>query len=119
MHISLKSILFGLSFHILKAKNIDELMLPYKSGPFKVREVSYGGIFNLELDQHYVKVWVPEVPGTFPVVYHLTGLAGLNSSYDLLMYILRAQSFTSLKADLRQDINGGFTFSRCLNGTFP
>ena len=31
----------------------------------------------------------------------------------------RAQSFTSLKADLRQDINGGFAFSRCLNGTFP
>ena len=32
---------------------------------------------------------------------------------------LGAQSFTSLKADLRQDINGGFVFSRCLNGTFP
>ena len=30
-----------------------------------------------------------------------------------------AQSFTSLKADLRQDINGGFTFIRFLNGTFP
>ena len=25
-----------------------------------------------------------------------------------------AQSFTSLKDDLRQDINGGFAFSRCL-----
>ena len=32
---------------------------------------------------------------------------------------LRAQSFTSLTADIRQDINRGFTFSRCLNGTFP
>ena len=31
---------------------------------------------------------------------------------------LRDQSFTSLKADLRQDINGGFVLSRCLNGTF-
>ena len=30
----------------------------------------------------------------------------------------RAQSFTSLKADLCQDISGGFAFSRCLNGTF-
>ena len=30
-----------------------------------------------------------------------------------------AQSFTLLKADLRQDINGGFAFSRCLDGTFP
>ena len=26
---------------------------------------------------------------------------------------------TSLKVDLHQDINGGFAFSRCLNGTFP
>ena len=33
--------------------------------------------------------------------------------------LFRAQSFTSLKADLHQDINGGFPFSRRLNGTFP
>ena len=32
---------------------------------------------------------------------------------------LRAQSFTSLMADLRQDINRVPSFSRCLNGTFP
>ena len=31
----------------------------------------------------------------------------------------RAQSFTLLKADLRQDIIGGFAVSRYLNGTFP
>ena len=31
----------------------------------------------------------------------------------------RAQSFTSLKTYLCQDINRGFAFSRCLNGTFP
>ena len=30
-----------------------------------------------------------------------------------------AQSFTSLKADLRQAINRGSLLSRCLNGTFP
>ena len=36
-----------------------------------------------------------------------------------LLCILRAQSFTSLKADLRQDINGGFAFSKCLNGILP
>ena len=84
LHISIKFILFGLFFHVLKAKDIDELMLPYKTGPFKVREFSYGGIFSSELDQHYLKVWVPEVPGTFPVVYHLTGLAGLNRSLKLL-----------------------------------
>ena len=33
--------------------------------------------------------------------------------------LLRAQSFTSLMADLRQDINRVSSFSRCLNGTFP
>ena len=31
----------------------------------------------------------------------------------------RAQSFTSLMADLHQDINRISSFSRCLNGTFP
>ena len=93
MHISLKSILFGLLFHVLRAKDIDELMLPYKMGPFKVREVSYGGIFNLELDQHYIKVWVPDVPGTFPVVYHLTGLAGLNNVLKLPIIFCRTLLF--------------------------
>ena len=36
--------------------------------------------------------------------------------------VLRTQSFTSLKADICQDINGGFEFGGdwwCLNGTFP
>ena len=33
--------------------------------------------------------------------------------------IYRAQLFTSMKADLSQDINWSFAFSRCLNGTFP
>ena len=32
---------------------------------------------------------------------------------------LRYQSFTSLMADHRQDINRVSSFSRCLNGTFP
>ena len=32
---------------------------------------------------------------------------------------LGTQSFTSLKADLHQDINGDFAFSRCLKGIFP
>ena len=31
----------------------------------------------------------------------------------------RVQTFTSLKADLHQGINAGFSVSRCLNGTFP
>ena len=32
---------------------------------------------------------------------------------------LRFQSFTSLMADLYQDLNRVSSFSRCLNGTFP
>ena len=38
--------------------------------------------------------------------------------YAASFLTIRAQSFTSLKADLCQDINRGFAFSRCLNGTF-
>ena len=34
-------------------------------------------------------------------------------------YKLWAQSFHSLMADIRQDINGVNSFSGCLNGTFP
>ena len=33
----------------------------------------------------------------------------------VVLLIFWAQSFTSLKADIRQDIDGGFAFSRCLN----
>ena len=45
---------------------------------------------------------------------------GINIKVNITNKIIpRAQSFTSLMADLRQDINRGFAFSRCLNGTFP
>ena len=37
------------------------------------------------------------------------------NKFSNLIQIIR----TLFKADLRQDINGGFAFSRCLNGTFP
>ena len=36
----------------------------------------------------------------------------------IIFLISGTQSFTSWKADLCQDINGDFTFIRCLNGTF-
>ena len=36
---------------------------------------------------------------------------------SVIVITLRAQSFTSLRADLRQ--KRGFAFSRCLNRTFP
>ena len=40
-------------------------------------------------------------------------------SRDMGCHGYGAQLFTSFKADLCQDINGGFAFGRCLNGTFP
>ena len=49
---------------------------PYETGPYAVRQASYGSIFNSELD-HYLKVWAPDAEGEFPLVYHFTGLAGL------------------------------------------
>ena len=42
-----------------------------------------------------------------------------NNYSTILQVCLWAQSFNLLKADLPQDINVGFAFSRCLNGTFP
>ena len=47
---------------------------------------------------------------------------GLTPSIGFLKHaksITRSQSFTSLMADLRQDINKVSSFSRCINGTFP
>ena len=41
--------------------------------------------------------------------------AGIKKLY--LFFQFRAQSLTSLKADPSQDINRGFAFRRCLNGT--
>ena len=38
---------------------------------------------------------------------------------DYLKVFFGAQSFTSLKGELYQDINGYFLYIRCLNGTFP
>ena len=35
------------------------------------------------------------------------------------IHIYRAKSFTSLKAELNQDINRIFVFIRYINGTFP
>ena len=45
------------------------------------------------------------------------GLLGLLLFINLLR--VGVQSFTSLKADLCQDINRVSSFSMCLNGTFP
>ena len=42
-----------------------------------------------------------------------------NALLGILLMTLRAQSFTSLMAELCQDINRVSSFSRCLNGSFP
>ena len=46
----------------------------------------------------------------------------IHSNWPVIFFFKSNQgskSFTRLMADLRQDINGGFAFSRCLNGTYP
>ena len=61
------------------------------------------------------------IPQTMIVVLcELIKLLGtiLRSKCKLHTLHFRAQSFTSLKADLCQDIKGDFTFSRCLNGSY-
>ena len=58
---------------------------PYETGPYAVRQASYGSIFNSELD-HYLKVWAPDAEGEFPLVYHFTGLAGLGTYLQLFYF---------------------------------
>ena len=64
---------------------------------FKMHTTKYSGpkIFNSESSQFFF-IWQ---------MFHSINLG--------------AQSFTSLKADIRQDINGGFVFSRCINEIYP
>ena len=45
------------------------------------------------------------------------GVGSTKTCKKLIIFILGAQSFTYF-FDLGQDINGGFAFSRCLNGTY-
>ena len=49
----------------------------------------------------------------------LSSMPNYGKSLSQMIKTLRAQSFTSLKADLHQDINGGFVFRRCHFGIFP
>ena len=57
---------------------------------------------------------------------HGIDCAPLQSAYEAafaskgnILLLFRAQSFTSLMADLCQDMNRVSSFCRCLNGTFP
>lgn len=49
---------------------------PYTNGPHPVKHKTFNGIFNAELD-HNLAVWAPDDPGSYPVIYFITGLAGI------------------------------------------
>ena len=48
----------------------------YQTGPHPVKHKQYNSFFIWGLD-HTIDVWAPSGEGTFPVVYFVTGLAGL------------------------------------------
>jgi hypothetical protein len=48
----------------------------YQPGPYITKHKQYNSLFIWGLD-HSVDVWAPAGDGTFPVVYFITGLAGL------------------------------------------
>ena len=59
----------------------------------------------IKIEKEYVKIYSGETENQsliFPI-----------------QQIIWSQSFTSLKADLCQDMNKVSSLSRCLNGTFP
>ena len=45
--------------------------------------------------------------------------SSVSENDDPQFFTFGSQSFTSLMANLRQDINSVSSFSSCLNGTFP
>ena len=71
----------------------------------------------LEKYTHNIGMYIKRMPQ----IYRISSYFILNSGwlFAARWQSLRAQSYTTLKADLRQDINGGFAFSRCRNGIFP
>ena len=48
---------------------------PYQKGPLEVKHQNYYRVLTSGLD-HNLKVWAPNEPGNFPVVYFNSGLAG-------------------------------------------
>ena len=62
-----------------------------------------------------------KIPKEFEAFFHAVGMAEeCGELAGVVKEDPRSQSFTSLMADFRQDINRvSSSFSRCLNGTFP
>ena len=95
--------------------------LLYNRAPKKKRVVRYNEILFLRGN------FSPLITGSISKSWKLcqgriflkTILCVFLCSLLLPICIFWPQLFTSMKANLQQDINGGFAFSRCLNGTFP
>ena len=79
-----------------------------------VKIAKLGSIFDYQIAK-YMENGSPFKKINITDITHYLGIL----DYFSIFKSLWAQSFTSLKADLCQDINGGFAFSRCLNGIFP
>ena len=47
-----------------------EAFEPYERGPYEVTRISYSSLFNQGL-QSNLRVWAPNAPGNFPVLYFL------------------------------------------------
>ena len=47
-----------------------EAFEPYERGPYEVTRISYSTLFNQGL-QSNLRVWAPNAPGNFPVLYFL------------------------------------------------
>ena len=69
------------------------------------------------LIMYEVKKYFSLIENTYDI-FNIISWTGAQTKLTKI-FIYMAQSFTSLKADLHQVINGGFVFSRYLNGTFP
>ena len=80
------------------------------------------GIFRVPVTGLYMFTVhaLPMEDRPFMVQIHLNdqSVAAFSNGESGRFTTIGARSFTSLKADLCQDINRGFAFSRCLNGTF-
>ena len=89
------------------------------------KNLAYVNVFIREPFAH--KILVSEKISRVSFISDVGGLLGLFMGFsfvslaEIIYHALtvRAQSFTSLNADLRLDINRCFAFIRWLNGTFP
>ena len=92
---------------------IEQMFLDSKTAVFTSESAgkSTEAYFNCEVSMYLLAVTYVNIAVTNQPIQYINVIIYLSSYW--------AQSFTSLKADLCQDINRGSAFSRCFNGTFP